>query len=342
MAGERRVTRPRNYSFSFLAAIVIHEAGHAGVAVLLGFRVQEFAAWPLRIHRAGASRRIATRFSLKASGFVRVWSGDARDLRIRAIALILGGPLFSLVVAVIFFGVAHLADPGSSGEVPQILRSVAIWCVAGTLLNLLPVAAGEVKTDGWQIVQLLRGRTTFLRSVAAGALMSGSENRPREWDPALLSVALDGLDSGEAMDSKVRSVLLWLRYNWCADTGRVSDAGDAIESLISGGATKSDRWNAQWEAVWFEIFSNDNPAGGRRRLEIAEALPEKGGSALMIWKARAAVAAAEGRSEEARDAAARVVAELEKKPLESAGLEKAIRDDLTELLERFTKRTQDA
>ena len=179
--------------------------------------------------------------------------------------------------------------------------------------------------------ELLTRKSAWLRANAIWSLLGANNTlRPREWNPALVSLALSRPTADSA---DLSSSLQWLKYNWCADTGRFLEAAQAIHWLISEQEGEFGRWLARWEASWFEAFSNNNLAGAREHIEIAERLaPQKLGQAAR-WKAMAAVAALEGRGAEAQEFAQKAISSLAAESA-SAGIKRAIEADLIELLAR--------
>ncbi len=129
------------------------------------------------------------------------------------------------------------------------------------------------------------------------------------------------------------SILQWLKYNWYADTGRRSEAAQTMQWLLSQQQGEFGRWLARWEASWFEAFSNHNLVAAREHIQLAERLaPQKLGQHAK-WKALSAVAALEGRKEEARAFATQAISSLSAESV-NPGMKRAIQDDLTDLLNR--------
>ncbi len=323
---------------SLITAVSFHEAGHAAAASLLGFRIQMFAIWPVCVHRMGGTWRLdfSPRFARGVSGFVGAYPLRARNLRVRTIGWIFAGPLSSIASAVVCIWLADISIENGLEGISIFLRGVAVCSMVCALVSFLPFAT-RGKSDGRHIVEILCGKTALLRLAAMWSLTCATSRlRPRQWDPGLVSLALN--DSVSIRQPGIESTVHWLSYNWCADTGRTACASDSLGWLLSERATETDRRFAFWEAVWFEVFSNNNVSAARERLEMAEQfagdIP-----AFMTWKARAAIAAAEGRHEEANNFAAKAVSSIESESTISPGLSQAIEDDLNELLERFRQTT---
>lgn len=252
----------------------------------------------------------------------------------RTIGFILAGPIFSVSAAALCIRLAGAADGDGLQGISILMKGIAVCSLLFALASFLPFAKAG-KTDGRHILEILFGKAAFLRSIAIWSLVCPTNNlRPRQWDPGLVSLALD--DAVLIQQPGVESIVHWVRYNWCADTGRTRCARASLDWLISDKCNETDRLVALWEIVWFEVFSNNNLSAARERLHVAEPFAE-GVPAFMIWKAKAAVVAAEYCYEEANDFAAKAISAVDTGANVSPGLSQAIKDDLCELLERFKK-----
>jgi hypothetical protein len=87
-----------------------------------------------------------------------------------------------------------------------------------------------------------------------------------------------------------------------------------------------------YEAAWFEAFSVGNVPAAKERLNLAERLPFDERLNCSAWKARAVIAASEGRRADAADAAAKAEEAIRHMTFDE-GLAKAIKEDLHTLLD---------
>jgi hypothetical protein len=126
-----------------------------------------------------------------------------------------------------------------------------------------------------------------------------------------------------------------VEYNWHADSGRVGEAAAALDWWLEQSVPRPMQAIWSYEAVWFEVFSRNDLAAARERLRTAARFRDETGAAVAIWKAEAAIAAAEGRPADAAAAAHETEQALRRAPIDS-GLARAIREDLAVLLARYS------
>lgn len=325
-------------ALAYFAAVLAHEAGHALAGKMLGFDLEMFAVWPFCLGRKRSEWKLV-RYHPRASGFVSMTPRSATRLRSREIRMIAAGPAASLAVAM---GgglvVQQVERAGADYRLALFVNAVRGISLLIALISLLPLGT-PIQTDGLLILRLMRGDHAFLRAWALRALwFPGSRLRPREYDPELVSLALDETVrlpvNGMNSDARNRTAVEWAKYNWYADTGCIEPARAALEWLLVNGVTARDRSLAGLEAVWFEIFScRDLPAALKRWRDIeyrADVLEDP----LAFWKAKAALAQAQGLDVEAELATKNARLALAKATNLSWGLAKAIEDDLSELLAR--------
>ena len=192
------------------------------------------------------------------------------------------------------------------------------------------------KSDGSWILDLLRGKPGIVNVYAVRSLVTSCEwVRPREWNREMVELAIEAL-SDSTVPLEVELAVQWARYQWYADTGGVDKAGEAIEWILRQNLPRHDRLTWEWEFVWFHAFSGRSADSARERARIAEGLMPSRltyGESREVWKCRAAIAACEGRIEEARNAAAKAVSFARSDKSYAAGLLKALEFDLAELIE---------
>jgi hypothetical protein len=122
-------------------------------------------------------------------------------------------------------------------------------------------------------------------------------------------------------------------YNWYADTKQFTEAAAVIEWWLQQSMPQETRAIWWYEAAWFEAFSLSNLARARERLTIAEGLGGGKPVECSAWKARAAIAACEGRFADALSAADRANQAVSLL-MRDLGLAEGIREDLLELIAR--------
>jgi hypothetical protein len=205
--------------------------------------------------------------------------------------------------------------------------SAIFGLLVSIVIHLVPIRTRTGVSDGlWRLAAIKRDQYDD-RSIAAWLLKASSIAglRPREWNPELVKRAFGG--------TAVSREAKWLEYNWYADTGQLHEAAALIEWWLQQDQISRVEKAIWWyEAAWFEAFSVGNLARARERFQAAEAFKGDGGAECSEWKARAAIAAGEGRIADTAYAADRARQVLRHLPIDE-GLDKGIREDLSTLLE---------
>ena len=139
------------FSLLALAAVLIHEAGHAAAAVLLGFRVIAVRVGPFQIKRPKSWNWTLSRNDV-LSGFVQAQFRElpGRWARWRCLAFFLAGPFANI-------GPALLTAPllrGDSAAANLLSLFMLVSALVGTA-NLIPFRTRGIRSDGAKICQLL-------------------------------------------------------------------------------------------------------------------------------------------------------------------------------------------
>jgi hypothetical protein len=273
------------YAAPFL--VLIHELGHLGTAVVLGWRVPILAVGgfalrfsPLRFS-AGAPA-----FGPNASGAVLAVPPERGGGRAGWIAVHAGGPAANILLAALAAW-AGFAAPPESAAYGMFLGIAGISLVSG-LYNLIPFGG----SDGRHILADLLGanfaaRGRHLRLMAA--MIDGK--RPREWDASLArQVEADSLWAGDATGS------LYV-YAWHLDRGEIAEARAVLRRLRQHGAT-SEALSVE-EAFTVAMFDGQ-AAAARQSLDRAQSWQIR--KLPSYWRARAAVTRLEADAPAAREA----------------------------------------
>jgi hypothetical protein len=289
-----------------LMVIAVHEAGHLAGGISHGMRFLLFIAGPFGWVRTAQGIRFRWFFSLGSLGGVAAaLPSPDRALLPQLQRLVLGGPLASLALA----GLAVAAFILLSGRPAAYSLAVAVLSGAIFLVTAAPFRAGGFMSDGMQFLQLQRDPGMVERRVrliaVAGMSMAGT--RPADLDDATLAHA-----QALAGDEPMYDVGVWLySYAHALDRGDVAAAG---------------RWLDRIEPV-FELYPDGFRQGIAVELALFEALYRGRTDQAAAWLARAgggvvdrcrralaqaAVALAQGRVGDAREALARAEASLGK------------------------------
>jgi hypothetical protein len=336
-------------------AVALHEAGHAAAAQLLGFRITDIGIAGLRIRREGRSWRLARPGLAKDwLGYVATRPQHPRNLKLRVLIMTVAGPAVSFGVSLLS-GLLTASDParwpmaitsmdvltryatryGSSGAEQFVLATlpstIGLWSLAIGVITLLPkVENGFPQSDGAWIRALVKPGPDVGRWLAVLVLQSSSIGglRPREWDPAVVAVALEKSPGTCMMPPS-------MRYNWYADTKQTEEAKRELDGILSQpcpAAMPLAWWNGWWfEAAWFALHAQGNLEEAQKCMQVAESLAQPQENQAWRWRALAVIAAAEGRRTDARNAAEKALT-LNAGEGGDAGIMKGIREDIAELL----------
>ncbi len=158
------------YALEILAAVFIHEFGHAAAAGILKWRVHLIAIGPIGYHPDRKS------FSLKLNrarvdllGSVSAWPREGKPQIASRAFVAAAGPAANLLAAMVMLGIISKVEMVSKGE--ALMGSFGIVSLGLALANLVPFKclSGE-KSDGAMIVEFLRQRAKRLISSARRSL----------------------------------------------------------------------------------------------------------------------------------------------------------------------------
>ena len=284
--------------------LAFHEAGHLAGGISRGMRFLLFIAGPFGWIRGKDGVRFRWFFNLGTLGGVAAAMPvpDA-PLKPQLLRLVVGGPLASLVLAVAAFAIFWWV-PGRVGAYALVTSGLSL---AIFVVTAVPMRTGGFMSDGMQMLQLSRNPAQVERRARLLALMGQglAGVRPREFDR-------DALAHAQAItgEETLYDVGVWLySYFHALDAGDIEEAGRWLDRI--------------------EPKVDDYPDGFRQSLAIElalfEALHRHRVDQARTWMARArggvvdesrrrlaeaALAAAEGRPDQARSALAVATARL--------------------------------
>lgn len=235
-----------------------------------------------------------------------------RNLRKRLLLYIGAGPLTSLLSGV----AAAVCAAYSQGLAPVWFRCALVaysgFSMFMGILSSLPVAGGSWLSDGVRMRMLWRDTPAAARScclfLLIGATMRGM--RPKDLDPELMRVA-SSISDGSIEDLSAASH----RYNWAVDSGRIEEARALLAWILERRQHLPEPSRPVWlcEAAWFEAAFRQDAAAARTWMEHPENRISRASAGARL-KAQAAIAALEGRFEEAQELARQALRELERSP----------------------------
>jgi hypothetical protein len=191
----------------YMAAVAIHELGHVLGGRLVEFRMLLFIVGPFRLDRSsGTLRPGLNRSIMLAGGLAAMVPVGLDDLRRRALVMVAGGPLLSLMAAGQFLAL-YQAFSGwlfrPAAGFGATLLALAFLMLGGAslligLITLIPGRSGGFYSDGARMLRLMRPGDQTEREVALIALtgLSMAGTRPRDWNPDLVASGAGIRDGG--------------------------------------------------------------------------------------------------------------------------------------------------
>jgi hypothetical protein len=299
-----------------LAVLATHEAGHLLAGRLVGFRFLLFIAGPVRVAREGDRVRVGWNRSLSLAGGIAA-TGPTPDrlerLRERTAIMVAGGPVTSLLAGLAVGALYLAAGPGDAaaggpGVLPKLALIFALASLAIAVVTLFPGRASGFLTDGARLLQLLRGGPRAEADAALVALIAWSLAgvRPGDWDPDLVERAL------RDDDGPFHATGLHYAWRHAADAGDEEAAASYRKALLGRlheipGAARS--------GILLDLATDTALAGDAAQAELLLEEAGEGGpldDGFQRPLAEAALAAVDGRPEEARARADRAEALLDR------------------------------
>ena len=256
-----------------LAVLATHEVGHLLGGFSRGMRFLLLIVGPFQWTRSPAGIRFKWVFNLGTMGGIAAATPDpSAPLAPQLKRLIIGGPLASLVLAVVGLALA-LGFEGRAGAYGVIIGAMSLLIF---LVTATPLRAGGFMSDGMQYLELRRGGAAVTERQVLLRLMGVSYAgvRPRDWEPQLVK---DALAMQEAEPLRRVAGRIFALYH-AMDRG---DGGRACTSTPTGSRSTSttirtasanrSRWNCAWshpsEATW------RRPASGGSAAAVAWWMP---------------------------------------------------------------------
>ena len=146
--------------------------------------------------------------------------------------------------------------------------------------------------------------------------------RPKDLDPEPMRIA-SSIPDGSIEDLSAASY----QYSWAVDSGRIEEAAALLPGLVEGRRQLPDERRPIWlcEVAWFEAAFRKDAAAARKWMEHPENRLSRASAGARL-KAQAAIAALEGRFDEAEKLARLALRELDRSP--DLGVAKSIRETL--------------
>lgn len=214
---------------TFFAVILVHELGHLAGGMARGMRFLLLIVGPLRLRRTVSGIRLDWFFNAASMGGLAATMPDSRKpIRSQFLSLIVGGPLASLLLALLAFGLSVVFDGRVSAHLLILGAMSALIFVA----TAIPMRAGGFLSDGRQFMELLRGGSAVeqraMLMTAYAESLSGV--RPRDRDPTPLARAL-----ALAGDEPLRDLTaVLMAYQVALDRRDLAAAAEWIDRIAAG------------------------------------------------------------------------------------------------------------
>ncbi len=246
---------------SFLFVLAVHEAGHLLGGFRRGMRFLLYIVGPFQWSRTQSGIRFNWLFNLGTFGGLAAATPDPdKPLRPQLLSLIAGGPLASMMLAIL--GLA--AFIGFDGRFAAHALIIGLLSFFIFLVTAIPSRAGGFMSDGKQFLEVMNGGEAVMERQRFTTLMAQSMAgiRPREWDADWLQPATENNSSDP------------LR--------RVATRQMAMLAAQDRGDTASANAHADWLAEHYQ----DYPLGFRQGLTIElclHALARGNPTAARMW-----------------------------------------------------------
>jgi hypothetical protein len=244
-----------------LAAGIVHEAGHLLAGLFFGFKLTRISIGPFHFGKHANCREpyCGDVFTLGVASLdpgVR----DQHDaaLRRRLLALLLGGPVASFLVAAALELSLTLTQP----RFPFTFGMHV--CAAFSTLIAIAALLPDVNrrgnfSDGARLLMLLKNdgkAERWLSNIRCQTALNQGRH-PRDWDQACVSRAAAVSD-----DSRDAFVARWLAYLWAAERQDITCATKYLEGSLETLVFSTPKLRNQLflEAAVFQAWFRDNPS----------------------------------------------------------------------------------
>lgn len=168
-------------------AITIHELGHVIFGKLAGFQFVFFTTGPLFVEKTIHGVKFKQNKNWTFFGGVAMMSPpelEKEALRKRFFLMVSGGPLISLLGTLLFYVLFNFSSTSYMG-------ALAIANLAIFLATCIPLKGAALKTDGYQMITLLKNDETSEKLLDESLISSEvlSNKKPEDWNLAFIKKA---------------------------------------------------------------------------------------------------------------------------------------------------------
>jgi hypothetical protein len=276
-----------------LGTSAVHEIGHLMGGKLAKFRFHLLIIGPFKMMRRKERLHLSWSRGAFFNGLAASLPEDDRQLRWRMLLFAVGGPLASLLLALlgtaVFFN--YRRDIDFLLDNAWLVEGAALTAIISFIFFLTAMKPGQynngMPADGGRIITLLQGNETADRWCAL-VLLNGADvlgQRPREWDAALVQKVLAITDgSYDTLSAKM------LGYQWALDNGRIEDAAQLLDEALETWAAwvSGGRGRLALEKAYFIARHRHNALEARqwfdqvRRSRISQPLQQRAEAAILL------------------------------------------------------------
>lgn len=214
----RESSRPLDLLFIIpilLLVIFVHELGHMAGGMVRGMRFLLLIVGPFQW--AQSVTGISFTWNLNPSlmgGLAAAVPNRQRSLLPQLLGMVLGGPLASLLLG----GSAIVTVSLLNGYLPDrplnLILLTGLFSLLIFLATAIPSRVGGMQSDGWQLIELLRGGAAVLERQLIIEIMAASlaGERPRDWDQETIA-QLEQLESRDPL-RRIAASLQVLYHYW--------------------------------------------------------------------------------------------------------------------------------
>ena len=246
-------------------AVLVHELGHLAAGRLVGLHSTEMVVGPWGWRRRdGKTRFYWTGHWLSHDGWAAAsYVGEHMPAR-RSAILILGGPVASLLLALVaFYAGAVPLWRSLAGVVCLVIGGMSLLALLG---SAIPKRDGKDVSDALALWRLWRGYSAADRCTALANVRSALESggRPREWPREWVDAAT-AIPDGTPEDA----CGCYYAYLWHLDRLRMTEMGAFLQRAVQGcdSLPLEMRALAHLDAAVCAAWVDDDPVAARNHLE---------------------------------------------------------------------------
>ena len=215
-----------------LTVLGSHEIGHVVGGLSQGMRFLMLIVGPFGWHAASSGVRFEwnTNVALMGGLAAALPTTIGSSLRRQLLVLTAGGPVASLLLAIIAFALSTISEP----RFAAYLIIMASFSMGIFIVTLIPTRAGGFMSDGMQMIDILRGGNAVIERGALMQIFAQSLQgvRPRDWDLSAIET-LSRIGSEDPTRTTGGNLYLIARAMDCHDVLEIARNRTVLEENIN-------------------------------------------------------------------------------------------------------------